>query len=473
MSCKEYKVGWLFVMTLSLWVMASALKAQSPTVITLNEVLDIVRKFHPVAQQANLGVDSAKAVKLSVRGAFDPSFYVQNQQKTFDGKNYYFYTNTELKIPTWYGVEIKTGLEDNGGDRLDLSLTPGRSSYTGISVPLLKNLLLDKRRAALEQSNILIKQSEAERSLAYNNLLFDAAETYWSWVKEYQSVKVIQNAIAVSQQRLEFVRKSFLGGDRAAIDTVEAWTQLQGFELLESDFVYRFTNTGFELSNFLWLNNKVPYSLPAYIIPDTTWNLVNVQGYALPVLEDALIEARDNHPKLRSISYKVESLQVDRRLKFQNLLPTLNVNYNFLNNGYGLLKGIGQNVFENNYKYGFEFGVPLFLRQARGEYKLSKIKIEQTHLQQSQTTLEIENKVRSYYNEMLAYRQQVKILEDAYQNFIKLQRAEELKFSIGESSLFLVNSREMKSLETLQKLLETKTKFFKSLVAVQWATGRM
>ncbi|HEX8279104.1 MAG TPA: TolC family protein, partial [Segetibacter sp.] len=92
-------------------------------------------------------------------------------------------------------------------------------------------------------------------------------------------------------------------------------------------------------------------------------------------------------------------------------------------------------------------------------------------LQKDQATLEIENKVKDYFNQLLTFREQVKIYESAYMNYERLLRAEEVKLSIGESSLFLVNSRENKVLETRQKLLELKAKFFKSLVAVQWAAG--
>ena len=54
-----------------------------------------------------------------------------------------------------------------------------------------------------------------------------------------------------------------------------------------------------------------------------------------------------------------------------------------------------------------------------------------------------------------------------------LLKVEESKFSIGESSMFLVNTREIKLLETQQKLTELKTKFFKSLLGVQWAAGQL
>ena len=242
---------------------------------------------------------------------------------------------------------------------------------------------------------------------------------------------------------------------------------------MASEAQYRWLSAGLELSNFLWLENEQPFELPTTVIPDTSWNFLNINEYPVPALEDALLSARNNHPKIETINQKLQVLEAESRLKFQSLLPTLNFNYNFLNKGYEPWKGIGQNVFENNYKYGVEFGLPLLLRQGRGDYKGAKIKIQSTDLQRKQSILEIENKVRDYFNQIVTLRKQVKIYEDAYENYVRLLSAEEMKFSIGESSLFLLNSRENKVLETKQKLLEVKTKFFKSLVALQWAAGTL
>ncbi len=442
-------------------------------VLTLQNVLDVVRKYHPVAKQAKLIVDSAEANRLAARGAFDPSFYVSNQQKTFDGKNYFFYTNPELKIPTWYGIDFKAGMEDNGGERLTREATAGRSSYVGVSLPLLKNLATDRRRTTVEQSRILVRQSEATRLNELNNLLYEAASAYWDWVREYQVYNVITNAVSINEARLQLVRRSFLGGDRAAIDTIEALTQLQNFQFMATEARYRWLAAGLELSNFLWLENEQPFQFSAAITPDTTWNALNIDQRPVPSLEDALTNAKFNHPKIQTLERKLEVLEAERRLKFQSLLPSLNFNYNFLSKGYEPWKGVGQNVFENNYKYGIEFGLPLFLRQARGEYRVAKIKIQSTDLQRDQATLEIENKVKDYFNQLLTLKNQVRIYEEAYNNYVRLLRAEETKFSIGESSLFLLNSRENKVLETKQKLLELKTKFFKSLVALEWAAGNL
>ena len=87
--------------------------------LSLDETLNIIRKFHPVAKQADLLVSLANASLQSSRGAFDPAVYVSNDRKTFDGKNYYSYSNPEIKIPTWFGVDLKAGVENNIGDRME------------------------------------------------------------------------------------------------------------------------------------------------------------------------------------------------------------------------------------------------------------------------------------------------------------------------------------------------------------------
>jgi outer membrane protein TolC len=249
--------------------------------------------------------------------------------------------------------------------------------------------------------------------------------------------------------------------------------QLQGFQAMQAQAWLELQRQRLELSNFLWRDDAAPYELSDDVVPDSSWNLVLIKEYPLPVLADAIAQAMQSHPKLMSLDYKQDVLEVERRAKFQGLLPTLDLNYNFLNKGYGINKFFAQPLFENNYKYGVQFGLPLFQREARGEYSKAKIKLADVDYKTQQTKLEIENKVKSSFNDILALQTQSLLFQDNLRNQALLLKAEESKFSIGESSMFLVNAREIKLLETRQKLAELKTKFFKSLLGVQWASGQL
>jgi outer membrane protein TolC len=283
--------------------------------------------------------------------------------------------------------------------------------------------------------------------------------------------KILNDAVQVNEKRVALVKKAFHLGDRPAIDTTEAITQLQNFQVLRENAWMQFQNAGLELSVFLWAENDKPVVLPADIIPAKENALQNISSASLPVLNELLEAALNNHPELMLYNYKLDALQVEKKLKFQELLPVFNFRYNQLGKGYDVLKTATGPLFENNFQYGISLGIPLRLSAGRGEYRKAKLKITETQLSQNLKQVQVENKVKSYFNELVALKTQVAVQEKAYENFLRLQRAEETRFQIGESSLFLINARENKTLEALQKLQELKTKYLVSLNALQWAAG--
>jgi outer membrane protein TolC len=198
---------------------------------------------------------------------------------------------------------------------------------------------------------------------------------------------------------------------------------------------------------------------------------INPSKMAYQPLPDLLDVAGTLHPKLQAYGYKIQGLQIEQKLKFQSLLPTVDLKYNLLASGYQFIPGLDKVSLQNNYKFGFDVGMPLLLRQGRGDYKMAKLKVQNTSLEQDAAKLEINNKVKRYYTELINLLEQVRINEQALTAFKKVLEVENMKFEIGESSLFVLNLRENKVLEAYQKLAEVRAKFFKSLYGVQWAAG--
>ena len=442
-------------------------------VLSEEQFLNIVRTHHPVAKQGSLLVDLARANLTAMRGAFDPVFFLNNDQKTFDGKNYFNYNQSGLVIPTWFGVELYAGLENNFGDLISSEVTPVPSSYAGASIPLLRDLVLDKRRASLQQAKLFRAQSAFERRVIINDLLLDAYFTYWNWCRDYEVYRVIRNTVEINTDRYELVKIAFLQGDRAAIDTTEALAQLQSFQQLQAEAWLKFRKSSLELSNFLWLPNETPAYISENIIPDTGWAATKMQQQTLNVLDEWIANTLSNHPKLQSLDLKINALEVERRLKFQSLLPRADLKYNFLQQGYQPWRGVNWAFMENNFKFGFNLAVPIPNRRGIGEYKAAKIKLQTVDLDRDLTRLNLENKVRYHYNEVLNLQQQIRIFEDAYSNYIKLLEAEQLRFGLGETTLFVLNIRENKALETNQKLLELKAKFYQAFASLNWASGQL
>jgi ABC-type molybdate transport system substrate-binding protein len=98
-------------------------------ILTEEELVAAVKKFHPVAKAASVAVEAKKAGLLSSRGAFDPVIRWNHSQKNFEGIDYYNDNQTELKIPTWYGIDLYAGTENISGDKTNPEETKGKISY--------------------------------------------------------------------------------------------------------------------------------------------------------------------------------------------------------------------------------------------------------------------------------------------------------------------------------------------------------
>lgn len=451
-------------------VVSTIVSAQDSTkTLSAEQFVQIVRQYHPVALQADNNIEQARANLRSVRGLFDPVLETAVAEKVFDGKQYYRYTQPQLTVPTWYGIELYAGTEHLIGTRTSPEETLGKTSYAGISVPLLKNLLMDRRRAALQQAKILQQQSGAEKQMALNDLLRDALNTYWNWVQQGLLKNTIDRLVTVNEARLKLIKTTVRVGERPAIDTIEALAQLQTFLSLQQEQNLALQNALLDLSFFLWTEGNQQYLLPREVRPATL--LRRPETLFLHTPDSLLNIARMQHPELRQYGFKLNSLEVDQRLKAQNLLPKLDVKYNQLGRGYNVMKTATAPLLQQNYQYGIAFAMPLRLSEGRGEYRRAKLKIQNTELELAQKRIQIENKVRGYVNKLQTLQAQITIQRNALSNFAVLQRAEETRFFAGESSLFLINTRETKVLETEQKLIELQTKQAQNGIDLQWAAG--
>lgn len=445
--------------------------AQSDTLtLNLEQVLQIIRQNHPIVKQAEIGVEKANANILLAKAAFDPVIETYIAEKNFSGKQYYQSVKPNISIPTWFGIEVSAGAQKLLGEKLNNNETAGETSYIGITIPLLKNLLMDERRAVLKQSKLFKTIAKNEQKIVVNDVLLQASKQFWKWVNAYQNLKIIAKNETISKERFSFIKKSFLLGEKPAIDTVEAQSQYLNFQILKNDANLQFINESLGLSQFLWTENGAPYNLPENVIPQNGWQNEEIMKNFQLELQPLLQSAKSSHPELEIYKQKLEILDLDKRLKQQDLLPKLDFTYNILNKSYQPFSN-NFGFFQDNYQYALKFSMPLFLSKGRSSFRLAKLKIQETTLDQSQKAQSIEIKVHNYYNEFKNYQKQVALQSHLLENYRKQLRAEETLFQNGESSLFLLNSRENKVLEAESKLGELKTKYFASIYALQWSAG--
>ena len=429
----------------------------STAIISLSEYLGYVKSFHPIVKQANLIISESEVKLMKSRGAFDPKLEVDYDRKKFKNTEYYDKLNAAFKIPTWYGIELKGNFEENTGVYLNPeSNVPIDGLYSvGVSISVAKGLLTNERMAMLKQAKMFINQAKADRQLLVNNILYKATLSYFNWLKTYNEKGVYEDFLDNAQIRFNGIKKSYEVGDKPAIDTLEARITLNDRKLNLEKSRIKFIKSSLELSNFLWLNENTPIEINDGIIPNTnTFETIDF------TLNTSLLDIEnlnlDEHPKLQSLDYKFQSLNIDKRLKMNNLLPQIDLQYNFLSQTPESL-----NTFNSaDYKSGVNVSFPLFLRKERGDLKLAKIKIQDTQYEIQSTKVALKNKIDAINQELESFVLQNDYTEIIVEDYNKMLTAEERKFFLGESSLFLVNSRESKLIDAKLKAISLENNFF-------------
>lgn len=453
----------------------SQMPADTGKVLRMEEFIQIVKVYHPIARQARLLPEEAKAGLLSAKGGFDPKLSGDWEQKFFGQKNYFTTGEYGFKIPTWYGIEVKGAFLTANGDFLnpESKLPRAGQAVLGASLQLAQGLLIDERRATLYKARIAGQALSNEQASMINDLLLEAAKAYWKWTYQHQEVQVFQQALQSAQTRYEAIKESVLQGDRPAIDTLESLIQVQDRQYELNEAIANYRNAGFTLSNFLWYENNVPLEMTDDMQPEPL--RVDISDIPVDRLEEADIQNRiATHPDLKAYEFKLSQLHIDQRLKREKLKPRAELQYNLLGQGWNLGAGSdGGNILTNNYKMGIRFSMPLMLREARGEMQKAKLKILETNLQQSAKSLELRNKMRFYRNALNNAYNQLLLYGNVVNNYKTLLEAENTRFEIGESSLFLVNTRELKFIESQLKLAKLQTEFQINRVSLAWAGGQL
>lgn len=412
--------------------------ARSQNVLGYEDFISWVKAYHPVSKQADITLDFGDQTLRASRGGFDPMLYFDYDAKRFKEANYYDKRQTGVRVPTWAGVELKGLYEYNTGNFLnpEQALPPEGLLAVGASVNLGQNLIMDKRRLALRQAQIYAESTKAERLQILNDLYMEATESYWVWSADFQNVKILEEGVDLAKQRFEMVKESYIQGDFPAIDTVEAYTQVMDrIYRLQSAQIQFFRSTQM-LNTFLWDENDSPLDLLETIIPENVLDEVEF-AYDKGALRDYIFY----HPQLRLTDFNIESLQMDRRYKANLLLPVMKFDYNFLTESLG---EFNQAVFlQNNYKAGFTFAMPLFLRRERGDLGLAKAKINFKQYERDLKLVQLQNKLESEIYNFETVESQLGIYNQNVVGLRKLLAGEMTRFEIGESSLFLVNAREV------------------------------
>ena len=426
--------------------------------LTFNEYLGYVKKYHPLVKSANLEISQAQANMMMARGGFDPKIEVDFEQKKFKDSEYYSILNSSFKIPTWYGIEIKAGFDNSEGVFLNPENTMPNQGLTslGINVPIGQGLFINQRMADLRKAKIQLSLSQAERNLMAIAVLYDASIAYFNWKRNFNEVKMYETYLVNANIRYKGIENLIKEGDKPAIDSVEAGIIVRNRKLSLEDSQLKLAKAKLELSNYLWLENNIPMELQDSIIPEE--NLIFTVKETLRTNELMVAnQSIANNPKINALENKIQMLDVERKLKANMLLPKIDLGYSYLSEP----SAFDQYKFQD-YKVGLNFYFPLFLRKERGSLKITKFEMQDAQFNLDLEKVQLTNKIIAQQTEIASLEKQKKLIDDLVKDNQTMLNSEERLFTFGESSLFLINTRENNLVNVQISQLTIENRYFNS-----------
>ena len=445
---------------------------------TFDAFLEQVQRNHPVVKQARLIADGADGDVTSALGRFEPKFEASWQVKKFGTTAaspqtlYYNYADVALKIPTPFGADFKVGYERASGAFINpQNRTPANGLFSaGFSLPLGQGLLTDERRTALRVARALRNVADAERASLTNKLLYTAAKAYSDWYSTGLQLQVVRDGVELAETRYDAIARRVVAGDAAGIDSIEAAAELNRRRAQLQGSQQEFFTAAMELTSYLWDARTQPLELAPGVVPSDS-------GLAPAVLDSAAIPALlarvvARHPDVLKAEGKRDQAAADVTLARQAVIPLASADLSALRTGVGNDFAFGEALQRDaNYKAALSVSSPLLFLKERGKLRSTDAKLDGADLETRAARRDVTLLVRAAIYDLSQFGAQLALQREAVRLYRILSAGERAKFDVGESTLFLVNTRERQVLDEELKYVSLQAKYLAARAALAVAAG--
>lgn len=445
---------------------------------TFDSFLDAVRRNHPVVRQAQLIEAGAEGDVTAAFGSFEPKVEASWATKRYASSSipgaqslYYDYADVAVKIPTPFGPDLKLGYErSTGAFSNPQSRTPSGGLFSaGFSLPLGQRLLTDERRTALRTARALRGVAQAERAAMTNKLLYSAAKAYADWYSSALQLEVIREGVQLADVRYTAIARRVRAGDAAGIDSIEAAAELNRRRAQLQGAEQAYFAATMDLTAYLWDARGLPEDLARDRVPsDSGLGRVALDSSAVPAL---LARVLALHPDVRKAEGKVDQATAERALARQAMIPLASADLSALSpsgSGFNFGDALSRSA---NFKGGITVSSPLLFFKERGKFTSTDAKYLGAELDARVVRRDVSLLVRTAINDLSLYEAQVVLQKDAVRLFRILSAGERARFEAGESTLFLVNTRERQVLEEELKYVALQAKYLAARAALAVAAG--
>ncbi len=374
-------------------------------------------------------------------GDFDAKLLAKYDKKDYpasDGE----YFNASLEKPLENGMEFSMGYRKAQGTQEynNIKTSSEGEAIVAVKIPVFSVLndmsqrKLNLNLATLDNVKFNYKSKDNLRLLyfkiltTYNKLLYS------------KSILNLENELLFrAKKRKVIIQKRVKAGTEPDISLLEVEQQIinrtqriisqsNDFSTLLVDFV-KYLNISKEAFEEL-------YELPS--MNEIEENVLNV--------DSAIDVALENRPDLKTFDYEIKKINLNQRQTNTLKYPKLNVS----------LYGAHDFKYENGFKIALDMDFPIERRKYEAKYVENEKSVKNIQNDKEKNIMNIKANVTNFLNSLHNLSSNMASAKDEIVLVEKLEEAENKKYSLGLSNLFMVNQREIYTLEIKKKLLKYK-----------------
>ena len=407
--------------------------------LLLDEVLQSTERYHPILLAQITERSMAEGKVLGTQGAFDTKLTASA------GTNSLGYYKTRTSGGGISQPFRRTGGEVFGGYKRGLGnfepwkegqLTLSGGEWAGgIRLPLLRDRSIDTRRTDLQLALLGLELADASILEQRLILLQLAASRYWAWVSAGHKLSIAQDLLSLAEDRIQQVEELVGAGQVAQIEIAENQRAVLLRRSAAVSAERNLQTARLDLSLFLRDSNGNLVQAGRSRLPE----FPEPEGVSPEQVEQDLVGALQRRPEIAGAMLEIEQNDAATRLARNQMRPEVNFTLRFgRDQGLGSITKRGSELIA-----GISLESPVQRRKARGEVAVWNAKQEQLLYKLRYVRDKVEVEVRDAASALTLALQRLDLARAEYEIARSLATAEVDRFELGDSTLFIVNQREV------------------------------
>jgi len=372
-------------------------------------------------------------------GAFDTKISTKYDTKKYPVSEGDFF-DTAIEKPMKNGLDLVARYRKAEGVQEYNNIKTGKQGefQLGVKVPLREFIKgINSRKLNLQTASLDRIKFNFE---AKNNLRFlyrDILSSYYKLLYYKALWELEKRLLSKGQDREYFIQRSVKEGALAEVSILEMEQQLINRQQRLLSATNDYENA---LENFL---KYLSFSKELFTAQYQLMNILELP-YAHTTIAYAIDYALMNRPDLQVLEYEKDRLALEMKQAQLLKYPKVDVG----------LYGVHDIQYDSGFKVALDMDFPIEQRRYKGKYRELQKKIDNIENKKEKSIIKLKTNLKNIINSLQIVQKNMENSKNEVSLVNQLEEAENKKYKLGKSNLFMVNQREVTTLEVKKKLLK-------------------